>query len=444
MFRMLAAVLISFASLSALTGCATQGEPAAAQPNRPQMLSIKGALSYRARIALPPDTLAIVELKDTSVADGHVVAEQRMELKGKQVPVPFELDVDRAKLADGKQYSVRGAFYGRGRATWVSDPVVVQLKAGAIDVGMLNMTPYTTQAFTSALQCGDQKVTVGFVGDVMRLTAGDRSFDMRPVASATGQKYEAVGNSSTTLWNKGAETTVTIDNQSYPPCSKDGSERPTPFRAIGNESGWRLDIGTTEMTFLANNGSTRIVTPTPAVERSAGSRTYTTKSGGTDPAVTVFDRPCTDTMSGMPHPNTVVVLFEGKTLNGCGGDPADLLKAGEWVVEDITDVHLVDQSRITLAFGADGRVSGTASCNRYGAEYSLTGEGLSIAKGFTTRRACDPPLMHQEQVFLEVLSKVQRFELGSNGTLVLHTGDRGAITARPGGQHGTRSSSESP
>jgi heat shock protein HslJ len=52
--------------------------------------------------------------------------------------------------------------------------------------------------------------------------------------------------------------------------------------------------------------------------------------------------------------------------------------------------------------------------------------------------------MHQEQVFLEVLSKVQRFELGSNGTLVLHTGDRRAITARPGGQHGTRSSLESP
>ena len=126
------------------------------------------------------------------------------------------------------------------------------------------------------------------------------------------------------------------------------------------------------------------------------------------------------------------MLFEGKTLNGCGGDPADLLKGGEWVVEDITGVRLVDHSRITLAFGADGRVSGMASCNRYGAEYALTGEGLTISKGFTTRMACDPPLMNQEQVFLEVLSKVQRFELGPNGTLILHTADRRTITARRG------------
>ena len=94
------------------------------------MLSVKGALTYRARIALPPETRAVVELKDTSVADGRVVAEQRMDLGGKQVPIPFVLTVDRSKLLDGKQYSVRGAFQVQGRATWVSDPVVITASAG--------------------------------------------------------------------------------------------------------------------------------------------------------------------------------------------------------------------------------------------------------------------------------------------------------------------------
>jgi uncharacterized lipoprotein YbaY len=47
-----------------------------------------------------------------------VVAEQRIELKGRQVPVPFELTVDRAKLVAGKQYSVRGAFFSGARPTW--------------------------------------------------------------------------------------------------------------------------------------------------------------------------------------------------------------------------------------------------------------------------------------------------------------------------------------
>ncbi len=344
------------------------------------MLSVKGALAYRERIALPPETRAIVELKDTSVADGRVVAEQRMDLGGKQVPIPFVLTVDRSKLLDGKQYSVRGAFQLQGRATWVSDPVVITASAGEIDVGVLDMKPYTALSFASDLRCGEQKATVGFVGNVMRLTAGDQTFDMRSVVSASGSKYEAVGDPSTTLWNKGDDTIIVIRGQTYPPCTK-SSGRSAPFRATGNEPGWRLDIGETEMTFLANYGQTRLVTPTPAAEKTEGARKYVTKSGGRDLTVTILDRPCSDTMTGMPHPNTVVVLFEGKTLNGCGGDPATLLRGGEWVVEDITGVRLVDQSRITLAFGADGRVSGKASCNRYGAEYSLTGEGLTISEG---------------------------------------------------------------
>lgn len=428
MSRMLT-LLIAPLSLAALTACATDAAPRASEQT--PSLSVQGALTYRAGIALPPETRAVVELKDTSLADGRVVAEQRIDLQDKQVPIPFELDVDRAKLVEGRQYSVRAAFSLRGRPTWVSDPVAIVPQAGTIDVGMLDMKPYTALAFASDLQCGDRKVTIGFVGDVMRLTAGDRSFDMRSVTSASGSKYEAAGDPSTTLWTKGSEATVVIRGVSYPPCTM-RSGKSTPFRATGNEPGWRLDIGETEMTFLANYGKTRLVTPTPAAEKTEGSRKYVTKSGGRDLTVTIFDRPCADTMTGMPHPNTVVVLFEGKTLNGCGGDPAALLRGGEWVVQDITGVHLVDRSRITLAFGADGRISGKASCNRYGAEYALTGEGLTIAKGFTTRMACDPPLMQQEQVFLEVLNKVDRFEMGPDGTLLLHTGDRRTITARRG------------
>ena len=430
MFRAFSVALFCFATISTLTGCA-RGGLGTTQPDPPQTLTIKGSLTYRAQVALPPESSAVAELKDTSVADGRVVADQRMELKGKQVPIPFELTVNRRELADGKQYSIRGAFYANGRATWMSDPVVIAPKAGVIDVGMLNMTQHTAQAFASDIQCGDRKVTMGFVGDAMRLTVGDQAFDMRPVVTASGAKYEAVGDPSTTLWNKGEDTTVVINGKPYPPCRKVGSDT-APFRATGNEPGWRIDIGESEMMLLTNNGERRIVTPTPAVEKSAGSRRYATRTGGSDLIATIYDRPCIDSMSGMPHPNTVVVRFEGKTLNGCGGDPAMLLRGGEWVVEDITGVRLVDKSRITLDFGADGRVSGSASCNRYGAEYVLSGEGLAISKGFTTMMACEPPLMQQEQVFLEVLSKVQRFETGPDGTLILHTGDSRTIRARRG------------
>jgi heat shock protein HslJ/uncharacterized lipoprotein YbaY len=421
-------LLIAVTSLVASTGCATGGGPAAV--NQPP-LSIKGSLTYRAGIALPAETVAIMELKDTSVANGGVVAEQRMDLRGKQAPIPFEIDVDRAKLVDGRQYSVRAAFHLHGRPTWVSDPVAIAPQAGSIDVGVLDMKPYTALAFASDLKCGDRKVTVGFAGDVMRLTAGDRSFDMRPATSDSGSKYEAVGDPSTTLWTRGVDATVVVKGVPYPPCTK-RTGSPAPFRATGNEPGWRLDIGETEMTFLASNGQKRVVTPTPAAKKSEGARKYVTKSGGHDLTVTVVDRLCSDTMTGMPHPNTVVVVFQGKTLNGCGGDPASLLRGGEWVVEDITGVRLVDRSRVTLAFGADGKVSGAASCNRFGAEYTLTGEGLAITSAYATRMACEPPLMEQEGVFLDALSKVNRFEMSAEGALILHTGDRRTVTARRG------------
>ena len=58
-----------------------------------QKLSITEALSYRTRIALPPNARAIVELRAGSTDDGPVIAEYRMELKGKRVPLPFQLVV---------------------------------------------------------------------------------------------------------------------------------------------------------------------------------------------------------------------------------------------------------------------------------------------------------------------------------------------------------------
>jgi uncharacterized lipoprotein YbaY len=166
------------AIVSGCTGSGTGSGPAA-ESHPTQLLFIKGTLSYRTRIARPPESRASVELRDTSVADGRVIAEQRIDLQGRQVPIPFELAVNRAQFTEGKQYSVRDAVLVGARATWVSEPVVVAPKQQTLDLGMLMMAPFTAQAFTSALQCGDQKVTVGVV-DVMRLTVGDRSFDSVP------------------------------------------------------------------------------------------------------------------------------------------------------------------------------------------------------------------------------------------------------------------------
>ena len=111
-------------------------------------------------------------------------------------------------------------------------------------------------------------------------------------------------------------------------------------------------------------------------------------------------------MSGMPHPQSVTVVVGGQTLTGCGGEPVSLLQGAEWTVVEIDGKALVAGSQVTLAFGADGHLSGHASCNRFMSEYTLSGEGLAIAEGAGTRMMCDEALMEQERTFLAALGSV--------------------------------------
>ena len=425
MFRMLALTLIAVAPLATLSGCAGgMGADASSQA-----LTIRGALTYNARSALPSDATAVVELRDTTSGEGPVIAEQRIALGGRQVPIPVDFAVDRAKLAEGRAYSVRGGVLAGGRPMWASDPVRVDTKAAGVDVGTLTMQPVRAEAFQSTLRCGDETVTIGYTQTMMRMTAGGETFDMRPVRTASGAKHEAVGDPSTWFWSKGDSAMVAVRGRDYPQCAvvKAGS---TPFRAMGNEPGWRLDIAGGQMNLIANYGDTRVTVPAPAPETISGGMRYRASTSEGPLIATVLDKRCADTMTGMPFPNSVVLELAGRTLNGCGGDPASLLQGREWVVEDINRTGMIDRSRATLGFGADGQLVGLGSCNTYIARYALSGEGLAITRPAATMKACPPALMNQEDLFFDVLAKTQRFEIDPNGALILWSADGRSITAR--------------
>ena len=274
-------------------------------------------------------------------------------------------------------------------------------------------------AFTTTLQCGAQDITIGHTEEGLRLTVGDEAFDLRPVEAASGAKYAAVDDPSTTFWSKGDRALLEIRGQVYPECMNVDSEEQI-FRAAGDQ----------EMTLLTNYGENRLAAPTPVPEATGDGKIYVANVDGKNLTVTISARLCTDTMSGMPHPNTVVVRLDDETLHGCGGEPAALLRGAEWVVEDLNGGGIIDRSRVTLNFDADGRVFGNASCNTYNGGYVLTGEGLTLSRAATTMMACAPALMTQENRFFELLERVERFEIGADGALILHTDDLRAIAAR--------------
>jgi heat shock protein HslJ len=93
-----------------------------------------------------------------------------------------------------------------------------------------------------------------------------------------------------------------------------------------------------------------------------------------------------------------------------------------WRAEDIGGGGIIDRSRATLAFGADGRVSGMASCNNYSGSYTLDRGALSFTSALVaTQKACAPSLMDQERRFLAILGASHRVELLPTGALLVST-----------------------
>jgi heat shock protein HslJ len=204
-----------------------------------------------------------------------------------------------------------------------------------------------------------------------------------------------------------------------------------PYRARGNEPGWHLSIGTEALEFTGDYGEFRLAAPTPAAVAGVGIIQFGAQAEGRTLDIEISSGPCVDSMSGMPYPDAVTVRFDGAAWTGCGGEPAALLTGAEWVAEDLSG-GLVAGSLVTIAFDRAGRASGYASCNRFTGGYTLTGESLTLGQMATTRMACEPQLMEQEQRFLEILGAVNAFAIAADGALILQTSDGRTIRLAPG------------
>ncbi len=93
-----------------------------------------------------------------------------------------------------------------------------------------------------------------------------------------------------------------------------------------------------------------------------------------------------------------------------------------WRAEDIGGGGIIDRSRATLMFGADGRISGSASCNNYSGSYTLERGALNFTSALVaTQKECVPSLMDQERRFVAILGAARQIELLPTGALLLST-----------------------
>lgn len=92
-------------------------------------------------------------------------------------------------------------------------------------------------------------------------------------------------------------------------------------------------------------------------------------------------------------------------------------------------VSVLPGTNVTMAFSGDGKVAGSAGCNRYTATYAVDGQKLTLGPAAATRRMCATPdrVMEQEHQFLKALETVATTRFEAN-RLELRTAD-GALAA---------------
>jgi heat shock protein HslJ len=90
-------------------------------------------------------------------------------------------------------------------------------------------------------------------------------------------------------------------------------------------------------------------------------------------------------------------------------------------------VGVLADTMITAVFNTEGKVGGSAGCNRYFAGYTVEGASIAIEPPVSTRKMCAEAIMQQEQAYLAALPTVATFVIQGD-ELELRTAD-GALVA---------------
>lgn len=131
-----------------------------------------------------------------------------------------------------------------------------------------------------------------------------------------------------------------------------------------------------------------------------------------------------------------LILIVGALVAACGGREATprptvppALPGTEWTLGVQGGTVPASQARQTLAFGADGTVSGFGGCSNYSGTYTTSGSLMTIAglESQPTVSPCAPETLDVERRYLDALA-------GTTGWAVADMGDAapsGAVVLSP-------------
>ncbi|WP_376695625.1 META domain-containing protein [Wenzhouxiangella sp. EGI_FJ10305] len=393
---------------------------------------IEAELFYPERVALPGDAELLVAVDAVGREGRTTLTRFSTRLEGHQVPIPLGFTVE-PENSDPVLYELSAAILSGDRLLRLTGPTLVLPRDGRARMERIHLRHPLEAGFGQSWQCDSTGLMFGAVGEQVFLAVDRQLHALEPVPADSGLRYQSVGDSGIGIHEKSGDIQFIRDEEPGPECRRVTALEP-PLSGGGNEPGWQVTIDDDHIELTSDYGQTS----TEASLIGSGSSGLTTRFrgiGDNGPILAAFGQSvCRDSATGMPHPYSVEVQFDGGRLDGCGGRPRDLLLGTDWRVtrldgEAVPETGADDEEvMITIAFDAEDRVSGRAACNRFTADYELGGEGLSISPAASTRMACREPRMQLESRFLDLLGSVRRFNIGADGELVLIT-TGGRITA---------------
>lgn len=138
-----------------------------------------------------------------------------------------------------------------------------------------------------------------------------------------------------------------------------------------------------------------------------------------------FIIPCTPSLCMEPVKKTeklpllpvlagLMILIPILFAAGCTGNvpvsPGPALDGTRWTLtdylSDTTSRQALNGTTVTMEFGSDGKITGSAGCNHYFADYTLKGTTITIGQAGSTEMYCIAPgVMEQESAYLAALGR---------------------------------------
>ncbi|WP_265570571.1 META domain-containing protein [Sphingomicrobium nitratireducens] len=228
----------------------------------------------------------------------------------------------------------------------------------------------------------------------------------------------------------------------YPGTAQPGLQE--PYRAIGTEPGWILNIDNRDMRFEGDYGQFVITEATPPVQPGYAGDIFR----GRRLEVNIVHAPCNDGMSDRSYPDRVQVYADGRRYEGCGGPlslfgqgwssgqspygdqgygygSAAMLARSNWQVVALNGRQTPTRD-FYINFFPDNRMQAKFGCNTISAGYQQTGSTLNVGAQMTTRMGC--PDMGPETTGSNILS--QPMQVSLTGETLRLSNSRGSIEAR--------------